>query len=285
MSIDVSNPDKVFYPEHGLTKADLVDYYARVGSTMLPYVQGRPVAMKRYPDGIHGGSFFQKEVPDHFPDWIERVTVPKQDGVVHQAVVRREEDLVYLASQACITPHVWLATTDHLDRPDRMIFDLDPSDGDLNVIRHAARTVRDIITDVGLTPFVMTSGSRGYHVWAPLDASADFDTVRAFARAIAEAVVAHDPDSFTVEQRIDKRGDRVLIDYLRNAYGQTSVPPYAARARPGAPVATPLDWDELGRTEPQRFAIGNLFRRLARKADPWEHMARYATPLPERSVL
>lgn len=279
--IEVGNPDKVFYPDTGLTKGDLVEYYARIGSTMLPYLEGRPVSMKRYPDGIEGGSFFQKEVPDHFPDWIERASVPKEDGVVHHAVVRREADLVYLADQACITPHVWLATTDHLDRPDRMIFDLDPSDDDVRVIRRAARAVRDVLADAGLSPFVMTSGSRGYHVWVPLDAGADFDTVREFARSVAEAVVADDPDSFTVEQRIDKRGDRVLIDYLRNGYGQTSVQPYAARARPGAPVATPLDWDELVRVEPRHFTIGNLFRRLGRKADPWHDLARHARPLPE----
>lgn len=280
--IDVSNPDKVFYPEAGLTKGDLVDYYRRIARIMLPYVAGRPVAMKRYPDGIDGGSFFQKEVPDHFPDWIERAPVPKEEGgVVNQAVLRDEADLVYLADQACITPHVWLATADHLDRPDRMIFDLDPPDGGVDIIRRAARAVREVLTDVGLSPFVMTSGSRGYHVWVPLDAGADFDTVRGFARAVAEVVVARDPDFFTIEQRIGKRGDRVLIDYLRNAYGQTSAPPYAARARPGAPVATPLDWDELSRTEPQRFAIGNLFRRIGRKADPWRDLSRHARPLPE----
>lgn len=283
--IDVRNPDKVFYPAEKLTKGDLVEYYARIGDTILPYLEGRPVAMKRYPDGIEGGSFFQKEVPDHFPDWIERASVSKEEGgVVHQAVVRREADLVYLANQACITPHVWLATTHHLDHPDRMIFDLDPSDEDVGMVRRAARTVRDILEDVGLSPFVMTSGSRGYHVWVPLDRGADFDTVRSFARAVAEAVVASDPDSFTVAQRIGKRGDRVLIDYLRNAYGQTSVPPYAARARPGAPVATPLEWDELSRVDPRQFTIGNLFRRLGRKTDPWRDLSRHARPLPEPPV-
>lgn len=284
--INVSNPDKVFFPDAGLSKGALVEYYARIGETMLPYVEGRPVAMKRYPDGIEGYTFFQKEVPDHFPGWIERASVPKvEGGIVHQAVVRREADLVYLADQACITPHVWLSTTSRLDHPDRMIFDLDPSDEDVQAVRRAARTVHEVLEDVGLSPFVMTSGSRGYHVWVPLDGGADFDTVRAFARAVAEAVVAHDPDSFTVEQRIGKRGDRVLIDYLRNAHGQTSVPPYAVRARPGAPVATPLDWGEIGRVEPRHFTSGNLFRRLGRKADPWQDLARHARPLPRPSAL
>lgn len=174
---------------------------------------------------------------------------------------------------------LWLSTTEHLERPDRMIFDLDPSGDDVAMIRDAARTVREVLEEVGLTPFVTTSGSRGYHVRAPLDAEEDFDAVRGLARGVARAVVARAPESFTVEQRKDRRGNRVLIDYLRNAYGQTSVPPYTVRARPGAPVATPLDWDEIGRTGPQSYTIRNLFRRLGQKEDPWREMSRHARPL------
>lgn len=280
--VDVSNADKVFFPDSGITKGEFVEYYAGIAETMLPYIEGRPVSMKRYPDGIEGESFFQKKISPHFPDWLESAGVPvKQgDGVVHHAVIRRAADLVYLADQACLTPHVWLAPSDHLNRPDRMIFDLDPSVDDLDVVRYAARTIRDVLGELGLAAYVMTTGSRGYHVWVPLDAGEDFDTVRKLARSIADTVVGHDPESFTVEQRKEQRGDRVLIDYMRNAYGQTSVPPYAVRARPGAPVATPLDWDELS-AAPRDYTIGNVRRRLGQKDDPWRGMARHARPLME----
>ncbi|UGY94600.1 non-homologous end-joining DNA ligase [Streptomyces gobiensis] len=280
--IEVGNADKIFFPEAGISKGELVEYYAKVAETILPYLEGRPVSMKRYPDGIEGKSFYQKEVPDHFPDWIERarVSVQRGNGVVHHAVIRRAADLAYLTDQACVTPHVWLSTTDHLNRPDRMIFDLDPTSDDLGVVRDAAQAIRDVLKELGLASYVMTSGSRGYHVWVPLDAEEDFDAVRDIARGIAEAVVARDPESFTVEQRKDQRGDRLLIDYLRNAYGQTSVPPYAVRARPGAPVATPLGWDELG-TGPRDYTIGNVLRRLGQKEDPWKEMPRSARPLAE----
>lgn len=280
--VDVGNADKVFFPADDITKGEFVEYYAKVAEAMLPYLEGRPVSMKRFPDGIEGEGFYQKEASDHFPDWIERAHVPVRKGnrMVRHAVIRRAADLVYLADQACITPHVWLTTSDHLDQPDRMIFDLDPSTDDLALVRDAARSTREVLDALELSSYVMTSGSRGYHVWVPLTADEDFDSVRRVARGIAEAVVARDPESFTVEQRKDQRGDRVLIDYLRNAYGQTSVPPYAVRARAGAPVATPLGWDELG-TAPQAYTVGNVLRRLGQKADPWNGMARQARPLAE----
>jgi len=278
-TVEVGNEDKVFFPDAGITKGDLVRYYARIAGTMLPTIEGRPVSMKRYPDGIGGGSFFQKEAPDHFPDWIERAAVRKEGGTVNHAVVRKAADLVYLAGQACITPHVWLSRIEDVDRPDRMIFDLDPSVEDLGVIRAAARAVREVLEEIRLVPFLMTSGSRGYHLWVPLDGGEDFAAVRRFARGVARVVVARDPDSFTIEARKEKRGDRVLIDYFRNGYAQTSVPPYAVRARPGAPVATPLGWAELGRIAPRDITIRSIFRRLGRKDDPWRGMARRARSL------
>ena len=277
--VEVGNEDKVFFPADGITKGDLVRYYARVADTMLGYVEGRPVSMKRFPDGIDGKRFFQKETPEHFPAWIERATVAKEGGTVHHPVIRRGADLVYLAGQACIEPHVWPATVERLDRPDRMIFDLDPSTDDVGIVRAAARAVRAVLDDVGLPSFLMTSGSRGYHLWVPLKAEEGFDAVRAFAKGVAEAVVAGDPDSFTIRQRKEDRGDRVLIDYLRNGYAQTSVPPYSVRARPGAPVATPLGWEELSRAEPRTYGVRTLFRRLGRKRDPWRGLGRHARSL------
>jgi bifunctional non-homologous end joining protein LigD len=278
-AVEVSSPDKVLFPEDGITKADLAGYYARVAETMLPHLEGRPISMLRYPDGIEGESFFQKDVPDYFPDWIRRAKVEKEGGTLEMMIAEEPAALVYLAGQACVTPHVWLSRIDRPQRPDRLIFDFDPPGDDFGPVRDGARRMRDLLEELGLVAFVMTTGSRGLHVTVPLDRSADFDAVRTFARGCAELLVARRPDHLTVEHRKAKRGGRVYVDTGRNAYAQTGVAPYAVRALPGAPVATPLDWSELGRAKPRSTTIANLFRRLGRKDDPWADNDRRARPL------
>jgi bifunctional non-homologous end joining protein LigD len=278
-AVEVSSPDKVLFPEDGITKADLADYYARIAETMLPHLKGRPISMLRYPDGIEGESFFQKDVPDYFPDWIRRAKVEKEGGTLEMMIAEGPAALVYLAGQACITPHVWLSRIDRPQRPDRLIFDFDPPGDDFGPVRDGARRMRDLLEELGLVPFVMTTGSRGLHVTVPLDRSADFDAVRTFARGCAELLVTRRPDHLTVEHRKAKRGERVYVDTGRNAYAQTGVAPYAVRALPGVPVATPLDWSELGRARPRSTTIANLFRRLGRKDDPWADIEDRARPL------
>jgi bifunctional non-homologous end joining protein LigD len=285
-TIEVSRPDKVLFPGDGTTKADLVEHYVRVAEVMFPHVRDRPVAMKRFPDGIRGQMFFQKQVPEHFPDWIPRVRVRTEEkGTQQHVVVGDMATLVYLAEQACIEPHTWLSRADRLDHPDQMVFDLDPSTEELGPVRDCARTIRDALEQVGLTPYLKTSGSKGFHVAVPLDRAADFDTVRAFARGVAEVVASGDSERFTTEQRKGKRKGRVYIDVMRNAYLQTAIPPYAVRALPGAPVATPLEWNELGRVKPQTFTTANLFRRLAQRDDPWKGMERRAHSIGDREDL
>jgi bifunctional non-homologous end joining protein LigD len=239
------------------------------------------VHMQRFPDGIEGPEIQQKQAPDYFPDFVARARVPrKRGGSVEHVVIENLETLVYLAGQACVTPHVWLSRTDALDNPDQIVFDLDPPRPDLPTLRHGARTLRRLLEDVGLRAYVKSTGSRGLHVVAPLDGRAAFDEARAFARAIAARLAEESPDRFTVEQRKDRRGGRVYVDVGRNGYAQTAVAPYAVRALPGAPVAAPLEWDELGRFEPQRFTIQNIFRRLSRRDDPWADMQDSAGSLP-----
>jgi bifunctional non-homologous end joining protein LigD len=270
-TVEIGNPDKVLFPDAGITKLDLARYYARVAPVMLPHVRGRAVTMHRFPDGIDGTGFYQKHVPDYFPEWIETVTVDKENGTVEHVVCDDAATLVYLADQACITPHVWLSTTDALDRPDRMVFDLDPPEGSgAGAVRAAARAIRDLLEDLGLRSRVMTTGSKGYHVVVPLDARAGFDQVRDFAHRCADLLADRRPDDLTVEQRIAERSGRVFLDYLRNGYAQTTVAPYAVRAKSGAPVAVPLDWDELGSTDPRGYTMDNVFRRLGQRHDPWE---------------
>jgi bifunctional non-homologous end joining protein LigD len=281
-SFDASSEDKVFFPETGITKGDLIDYYERVAAVMLPHVRGRIVAMQRYPDGIAGASFYQKAVPDYFPDWIHTVKVKKKEGgTLQQLTIESAATLAYLADQGCIAIHVWPSRADRPHHPDRMIFDLDPSGDDVDLLRRGAGAVREVLEDVGLAAYVMTTGSRGLHVVSPLDRRADFDEVREFAALLARLLAARDPKRFTVEQRKRKRRGRVFIDCLRNAYAQHGIAPYAVRAIAAAPVATPLEWDEIGdRTlHAQRYTVRNLFRRLSRRADPWRDMARHAASL------
>lgn len=277
-TIELSSLDKVFFPGEGLTKGDVVDYYECVADFMLPWLRDRPLAMKRYPDGIEGKSFFQKERPDYFPDWIDHVSVKKEDGTVDQVVCNHAATLVYLANQACLTPHVFLAVTDKPRHPDQLLFDLDPADDGFSSVQFAARALKTLMDEIECPVFCKTSGSRGLHLVVPLDRSADFDRARGLARKIADAVVEREPDRLTTEVRKNARKGRLFIDVLRNAYGQHCVAPYALRARPGAPVATPLDWDEAVSEEmtAQRYTLKNIFRRLSAKQDPWEDLRRRA---------
>lgn len=277
---ELSHPDKVLFPADGITKADLVAYYRRVAEVMVVHLRGRPLMLQRFPDGIGGGAFYQKQVGDYFPEWVHRVEVAKEGGTVTHVVCDDEATLAYLAGQACITPHAWLSRADRPDRPDRIVFDLDPSVPGFAAVRATARALRQLLEEVGLVPFVQTTGSRGLHVVAPIDRRAGFDEVRAFARNVAERIAAADPDHRTVEARKAKRRGRVFIDTLRNGYAQTAVAPYAVRARPGAPVATPLEWHELGdsRLDATRYTISSLPRRLARRPDPWADIARHTRP-------
>lgn len=279
--VAVSHPDKVLFPDDGITKFELADYYRKVAEVALRHYRDRALSMHRYPDGIDGEDFFQKNIPDYFPDWIERATLPKKDGEVTHVAANSAATLVYLANQACITPHLALSRIDRPEHPDRLIFDLDPSDDDFDKVRHTARRLREFLDDLGLTSFVQTTGSRGLHIVVPLDREANFDEVREFSHRVCRNLAERHPEMMTVEQRKAKRGNRVFLDDLRNAYGQTSVAPYAVRARPGAPIATPLEWNEVGESAltPRKYRIGNIFRRLGQREDPWADIARHAQGL------
>lgn len=275
-TIEVSHPEKVLFPADGLTKADVVAHFRTVTRSMLPHLAGRPLTMRRFPDGIDGQGFFQKDASDHFPDWVRTVEIARKsaEGTVRHVVCEDSEagadTLLYLANQATLEFHVWSSTVDDLEHPDRVVVDIDPPGRTpVATLRDIARRVRDAYTERGLTPYLQATGGRGFHIVAPLDRSADHDEVRAAAAELAGELAAADPDLLTTAQRKDKRGDRVFLDVNRNGFGQTFVSPYSLRARPGAPVATPLDWDELSRAYPNGFTPQRIRRRLARKADPW----------------
>jgi bifunctional non-homologous end joining protein LigD len=266
--------DKLLFSQAGITKSELVDYYARIAERMLPHLRDRPIAMHRFPNGIDQPGFFQKDMPAYFPDWIEHVRIASKQGgrKLTYVLCQDERSLIYLAEQACITPHVWLSRVDRLDHPDLLIFDLDPpTAADFKLVRRAARGIRQILDELGLVSGLMSTGSRGLHVRVTLDRQLDFEGVRDFARAVAEVAVARDPAHLTLEHHKDKRQGRLYLDIMRNAYAQLAVPPYAVRARPQASVAVPLPWEALRnpRLRADRYTVRNLFRHLQAQDYPW----------------
>lgn len=280
--VETSNEERVLFPDVGLTKGDLIAYYTRIATTMLPYLRDRPLTMQRFPGGIEEEGFYQKAASDYFPDWIETARLEKRgDGEVEYVVCQNAETLMYLANQNCITPHVWLSRRDRPDAPDRVVFDLDPPNDDFHSVRFATRRVAEMLGDLGLPVFLQLTGSRGIHVVVPIERGPSFREVRAFARDIADTLARDHPDRLTTEQRKARRRGRLYVDTGRNAYGQTIVPPYAVRARSGAPVATPIDLRELdaSRLGSRRYTVGNIFRRLGQRGDPWRDIVRRAVSL------
>jgi bifunctional non-homologous end joining protein LigD len=241
--------------------------------------------MQRFPDGIEREGFFHKDVPNYFPDWIPTVSVEKEKGRITHLLCDNSATLVYLANQACITPHIWLSRKEKLHHPDRMIFDLDPG-RDFESVLEAASCLRALLEEIGLRTLVMTTGSRGLHLVVPLDRKSDFDVVRSFARDVAEACASRHHERLTTEQRVNKRRGRVFLDVMRNAYAQTAVAPYALRAKPGAPVATPIEWDEVaqGDFSARRYTLKNIFRRLDDKGDVWAHFSRWSCSIAKSRV-
>ena len=266
--VRISHPDKELFP--GITKRDLAHYYERVGRIMVRHVRDRPVAMEAFPGGIGGGGYFMKDRPKHFPEWIPDVRVAKRGGSLRHVLVRETAALVYLAGQNVITPHVWTSRADDVRKPDRIVFDLDPSTQRFAEVRAAARATGDLLRGLGLHPHAMVTGSRGIHVTVPIK-RVPFEEAFEFAKAVAIRLADEHPRRLTTEFHKAKRADRIFVDVLRNRYAQHAVPPYAVRARERAPVAAPLHWDELGdrALKPDRWTIASLPERLAADGDAW----------------
>ena len=269
--IEISRPEKVLFPEDGITKGDLIEYYARIAPRMLPHLRDRPLTLERYPNGINTKRFFQKEVSSYFPKWIRTVTVEKVGGTVTHVLCNDTATLVYLANQACVTPHIFLSRADKVEIPDQLVFDLDPQGDEFEVVKTTALAFKQVLDDVGLPAFLKTTGSRGLHVVVPLKRRESYDSVRAFGRELAAIVVSQAPETRTMEQLKANRGKRVFIDTNRNGYAQLVAPAYAVRARQGAPVSVPLDWSELKKKDlrSNSFTIKTIFDRLDRVSDPW----------------
>jgi bifunctional non-homologous end joining protein LigD len=278
--VQITRPDKVLIAP-GISKRDLAGYYESVSEAMLRHIADRPLNLERYPDGIDGERIMQQRAGRYFPDWIARVEVSSDRGPVEHVMARDAATLIYLAGQAAITLHPWLSRHDRVERPDRLVIDLDPSTEAPDAVRRGARVIGDLLRELELEPWLMTSGSRGYHVVVPLQRRLDFEPVREFARDLARLAAIREARLFTTEQRKAKREGKILIDIMRNAYGHTSVAPYSVRARYEGPVATPLHWEELDDrgTHPQRWTLRTVPERLEREGDPWQGIGQSALSL------
>jgi len=272
----ITHPEKVLFPDDGITKGALAAYYEAIAGTMLPHIRGRPITMERYPSGIGRKGFIQKDVSKGFPAWLERVEVPKKDGTVHHPLARDARSLLWLANQNCITPHVWTSRAPDLFHPDICVFDLDPSRDDPDALRGAALALRDLLDELGLQSWVKTSGSKGFHIVVPLDAKADFGAVHRFANTVGTVLVSRHPTRLTQEFSKSDRGGRILVDTGRNGYSATFAAAYAVRAKPGAPISAPCTWEEVqdGKVQPQTFTIRTIADRIAAVGDLWADMRK-----------
>ena len=272
----ITHPDKVLFPDDGITKGALAAYYEAIASIMVPHIRGRPITMERFPSGIGHKGFIQKDVSKGFPGWLERVEVPKKDGTVHHPIVEDVRSLLWLANQNCITPHVWTSRAPELYYPDLCVFDLDPSRDDADALRGAALSLRELLDELGLQSWIKTSGSKGFHIVVPLDAKADFGAVHRFANTVGTVLVSRDPKRLTQEFSKADRGGRILVDTGRNGYSATFAAPYAVRARPGAPISAPCTWEEVekGEVHPQTFTIRTIADRVDAVGDLWSDMRK-----------
>ncbi len=274
----ITHPDKVLFPDDGFTKRDLAEYYDLVAPFMLPHLRRRPITMERFPGGIGGTGFLQKNVVKGYPPWLKRVEAAKKGGTVHYPLAGDRRSLQWLANQNAITLHVWASRAPRLDRPDLCILDLDPAQDDAEALRTVMLGLRDLLAEAGVDSALKTSGSKGFHVVVPLKRNATFDTSARFADEVAAALIARHPRLATQAFSKADRDGRIFVDTGRNRAGATFAAAYTVRARAGAPVSAPCSWEEVARGEvgPQTFTLPALPERLALVGDLWAELVKPA---------
>jgi bifunctional non-homologous end joining protein LigD len=274
--VKITNPDKVLFPRDSYTKADVISYYRSVSDVMLPFLRNHPTAMLRFNAGIDGERFFHKNAPDYFPDFIDRADLPTSKRTTKMPVVNNIDALTYIANHNCIEFHVLPMLADSLWPTDRMVRDFDPDTETFDGVRQAARWARELLDDVGLTPYVMTSGSRGLHIWVPVSKESTVEEVHDLSGLVADVLVSRYPDVLTREFHRVERGDRIYVDIARNGPGQHAVAPYSLRAKDRAPVATPITWDEVDDDSltPLRYALADVPALIEKRDDPWKGIHR-----------
>ncbi len=282
----ITHPEKLMFPDDGITKGDLAAYYEAVAAVMLPHLRGRPLTMERYPAGIGKKGFWQKDVSKGFPDWLERVKVPKKGGFLHHPIITDEPSLLWVTNQNTITQHVWISRVPNLNCPDICVFDLDPSNDDVKAVQAAALGLRDLLEALGLPSWVKTSGSKGFHIVVPLDGKADTNEVERFANTVGRVFVSLAPNHLTQEfNKVDRKG-RIYVDTGRNGHSATFAAAYTVRAKPGAPVSAPCTWGEIenGKATPTSFTLRNTPARVKKLGDLWAEMLRRKRSLKKATL-
>jgi bifunctional non-homologous end joining protein LigD len=278
----ITHPEKVLFPDDGITKGELAEYYESIAPIILPHISARPITMERYPAGIGKKGFWQKDVSKGFPPWLERIAVPKKDGTVHHPLVNDARSLLWVTNQNTVTQHVWTSRAPSLYYPDVCVFDLDPSKEDEpDELRAAALALRDLLKELSLTTWVKTSGSKGFHILASLDGTARMGDVARFAHAVGALLVARQPERFTQEFSKVDRGGRILVDTGRNGYSATFAAAYTVRAKPGAPISAPCTWEEVesGKVQPRTFTLRTMADRVATVGDLWSDLYKRGSSL------
>ncbi|MPZ24075.1 MAG: hypothetical protein GEU28_11155 [Dehalococcoidia bacterium] len=271
--VRITSPDKVLFPRDGITKLDLVRYYLDVAPILLPQVKGRPLTMRPFPDGIDHEAYYRRNTPKGAPPWLRGYTYKpnsRPGSTTTSPIVDDEAGLAWLANYNAIEVHPWTSRVDRIDRPDCLVFDLDQHQGgSLDDVRAAALLVRDGLTELGLDPYPKTSGGAGMHVVAPIERRYGFDEAKAWMKDFCDRLVERRPELVTTEYTIADRGGRVLLDWAQNSFGKSTVAPYSVRPRDGAPVSTPLQWDEVeaGGWRPADFNISTIRERINEKGD------------------
>jgi len=280
--VAITHPEKVLFPDDGITKGEVAAYYAAVAAVMLPHIRRRPVTMERFPSGIGAKGFLQKNVVKGFPEWLERAELPKKGGTVQYPLANDARSLQWMANQNTVTLHVWTSRMPEASQPDLCVFDLDPAEDDPGPLRTAALALRDLLEARGLPAAVKTSGSKGFHIVVPLKRT-PFGAVARFAAGIAAELIERLPDLVTLEFAKADRGGRIFVDIGRNRPGATVAAAYTIRARPGAPVSAPCTWEEIERRAvgPRTFTLRTMAARLDAVGDLWQDLARRGVTLPE----
>lgn len=267
-TIELSNLDKLLWPEDGITKADLIHYVFTASHLLLPHLEGRPLTVTRFPDGIGEEGFYQKDCPAHAPEWIQVHPVPsKEEGgkVTRYIVANEPATLVWLANQAAIELHPWMSRAQRPLHPDYVVIDLDPAEGATFAdVRLVARAVKELLDHLGLLSFPKLSGATGIHIYVPLEPKYTYEQARAFAAHVSGVIAAALPEKATDERLVRRRGPRVYVDHLQNLPGKTIVSAFSPRPRPGAPVSVPFAWEELDQIAPEQFTLKEIDRILAR---------------------
>lgn len=243
--VEISHPEKLIFPKAKITKLQMVEYYDKIAEEMLPYLKNRPLTLQRFPDGIEKIGFYQKSISDYFPDYIQTIKIKTEDGENTQIICNSRKTLIYLANQGTVSFHTWLSSKDKLDKPDKVVFDLDPPENSFDRVKEGAKITGNFLRKKGIEPNLMTTGQNGLHIWYKIRRTKTFDELKPILKEMAQELEKQHPNLFTTELRKNKRDNKIFIDYLRNEYAQTSVCPYSLRPNEDAGIATPIEWNDL----------------------------------------